>query len=99
MHHITAFKHGGKSEMKNFTCLCEFHNGRNDDDRDRPRYGHIDKIDGLDYWMPAFGGKPVLNNHPRRRAGRSGWCAAVSRARRRTGPPWLRWPTQAWPYR
>lgn len=69
MHHITAFKHGGKSEMKNFTCLCEFHNGRNDDDRDQPRYGHIDKIDGLDYWMPAFGGKPVLNNHPAAKGG------------------------------
>ncbi len=69
MHHIKAYKHGGKSEMKNYTMLCGFDNGRNDDDRDKPRYGHIEKIDGLDYWVPAFGGEPVLNDHPAARGG------------------------------
>lgn len=69
MHHIEAFKHGGASEMSNFTMLCPFHNGRNDDDRDQPRYGHMDKRDGVDWWVPAFGGEPELNNHPAARGG------------------------------
>lgn len=69
MHHITAYKDGGESEMDNYTMLCDFDNGRNDDDRDRPRYGHIEKIGGLDYWVPAFGGKPELNMHPAARGG------------------------------
>ncbi|MCI6205874.1 MAG: HNH endonuclease, partial [Corynebacterium glucuronolyticum] len=44
--------------------LCPFDNGRNDDDRDRRLHGHVEKINGLDMWVPAFGGAPKLNMHP-----------------------------------
>ncbi|QQB45765.1 HNH endonuclease [Corynebacterium glucuronolyticum] len=63
-HHVVAFKHGGKTTTSNLTMLCPYDNGRNDDDRDRPLHGHVEKIDGLDMWVPAFGGKPKLNMHP-----------------------------------
>ena len=63
-HHIIAFKHGGKTIMENLSLLCPFDNGRNDDDRDHPMHGHVEKIDGLDMWVPAFGGAPKLNMHP-----------------------------------
>ncbi len=69
MHHIKAYKHGGKSEPDNYTMLCDFDNGRNDDDPDKPRYGRIEKVAGLDYWVPAFGGQPRLNDHPVARGG------------------------------
>lgn len=63
-HHVVAFKHGGKTTTSNLTMLCPYDNGRNDDDRDRPLHGHVEKIGGLDMWVPAFGGKPKLNMHP-----------------------------------
>ena len=63
-HHIIAFKHGGKTIMENLSLLCPFDNGRNDDDRDHPMHGHVEKINGLDMWVPAFGGAPKLNMHP-----------------------------------
>ncbi len=69
IHHIVAYKHGGTSEMDNYTALCDFDNGRNDDDRDQPRYGHIEKRFGLDWWVPAFGGEPEVNMHPVARGG------------------------------
>ncbi|WP_394282164.1 HNH endonuclease [Corynebacterium sp.] len=73
-HHIEAFKHGGPTTLGNSTKLCGFHNGRNDDDRDKPMYGHVEKLDGLDYWVPAFGGRPRLNQH---RAAKGGAVRAV----------------------
>lgn len=69
MHHIVAYKHGGATTLDNLTMLCDFDNGRNDDDRASPRYGHIEKINGLDYWVPAFGGPPQLNMHPAAQGG------------------------------
>ena len=48
----------------NLSLLCPFDNGRNDDDRDRRLQGHVEKINGLDMWVPAFGGAPKLTMHP-----------------------------------
>ncbi|MHA2788240.1 HNH endonuclease signature motif containing protein [Corynebacterium sp. S7] len=64
INHNVAWKNGGPTNMENLATVCKFHNGRNDDDRDKPMYGHLDRIDGEIYHVPAFGGEPVLNNHP-----------------------------------
>ncbi|WP_143063381.1 HNH endonuclease signature motif containing protein [Corynebacterium cystitidis] len=81
-HHIEAHKHGGPTTLGNSTKLCGFHNGRNDDDRNKPKYGHIEKIDGLDYWVPAFGGRPRLNQH---RAAKGGALRAVRAMKKAMG--------------
>ncbi|MCI6206671.1 MAG: hypothetical protein MR654_07125 [Corynebacterium glucuronolyticum] len=47
--------------MSNMTMLCPFHNGRNDDNPAKPCYGRIERINGLDYFVPPFGGRPRLN--------------------------------------
>ena len=64
VHHIQPFKDGGPTVMDNFSLLCGFHNGRNDDDPKKPRYGRIEKITGLDYYVPPYGGRPRLNMTP-----------------------------------
>lgn len=64
VHHVHSYKDGGPSTEENFSVLCKFDNGRNDDDRTKPKHGHMEKIDGLDYWVPAFGGEKLLNMHP-----------------------------------
>ena len=61
MHHIESWSSGGPTTMGNMTMLCPFHNGRNDDNPARPRYGRIERINGLDYFVPPFGGRPRLN--------------------------------------
>ncbi|MCT1442037.1 HNH endonuclease signature motif containing protein [Corynebacterium glucuronolyticum] len=81
IHHIKAFKHGGKTTTENLMVLCPFHNGRNDDDLDKPKHGHMVRIDGLEYWQPAFGGPLQLNMHPCAQGG------AIRIARRQLGIP------------
>lgn len=41
--------------------LCPFRNGRNDDNPAQPRYGRIERINGVDYFVPPFGDRPRLN--------------------------------------
>lgn len=69
MHHVQGYAQGGKTTSSNLTMLCPFHNGRNDDDPTKPRHGRIEKIDGLDYFVPLFGGEPRLNMHPAAQGG------------------------------
>ncbi|MGS2664318.1 HNH endonuclease signature motif containing protein [Corynebacterium glucuronolyticum] len=64
VHHIEAFKNGGKTVSENLMLLCKFFNGRNDDDPDKPMYGRMVRVDGLEYWKPAFGGPLQLNMNP-----------------------------------
>lgn len=64
VHHIVAFKNGGKTVSENLMLLCTFFNGRNDDDPDKPMYGRMVRINGLEYWKPAFGGPLQLNMNP-----------------------------------
>ncbi|MGS2664916.1 HNH endonuclease signature motif containing protein [Corynebacterium glucuronolyticum] len=61
MHHIEAYAQGGKTTLENMTMLCLFHNGHNDDNPARPCYGRIERINGVDYFVPPFGGRPCLN--------------------------------------
>ncbi|WP_018296110.1 HNH endonuclease signature motif containing protein [Corynebacterium lubricantis] len=64
VNHNVAWKNGGTTNIENLATCCSFHNGRNDDDRDKPMYGHLDRIDGQIYHVPAFGGEPLLNDNP-----------------------------------
>lgn len=43
VHHMHAYKHGGRTSQENLTGLCKHHNGRNDDDLDKPRNGHMER--------------------------------------------------------
>ncbi|WOT02697.1 HNH endonuclease signature motif containing protein [Corynebacterium pyruviciproducens] len=63
-HHVKAYKNGGKTVTSNLAMLCAYDNGRNDDDPEKPMHGREEKIDGLEMWVPAFGGDPKLNMHP-----------------------------------
>lgn len=81
IHHAKAFKHGGKTTDDNLMVLCAFHNGRNDDDPDKPKYGRMIKKDGLEYWQPAFGGPLQLNMTPCAQGG------AIRIARKQLGIP------------
>ena len=61
MHHIESWSSGGPTTLENMTMLCPFHNGHNDDNPARPHCGRIERITGLDYFMPPFGDRPRLN--------------------------------------
>ncbi|AKK10882.1 HNH endonuclease signature motif containing protein [Corynebacterium uterequi] len=63
-HHLTAWAAGGETSVDNITKLCPTHNGRNDDRREAPRYGHVTRVEGRVVWMPPDGGPPDTNHHP-----------------------------------
>lgn len=50
-HHVTAWKHGGKTNLNNLVPLCRYHNRVNDDDRQRRKRGHIEIIGGRGIWV------------------------------------------------
>ncbi|MCI6207676.1 MAG: HNH endonuclease [Corynebacterium glucuronolyticum] len=81
VHHITAVKMGGKTVSANLMLLCKFFNGRNDDDPATPMYGRMVRVNGLEYWKPAFGGPLKLNMNPCAQGG------AVRLARMQLGIP------------
>lgn len=51
IHHITAWKHGGETNMANLAPLCSYHNRVNDDDPWRANRGHIEIINGTPTWV------------------------------------------------
>ena len=61
MHHIESWASGGPTTLASMTMLCPFRNGRNDDNPAQPRYGRIERINDLDYFVPLFGGRPRLH--------------------------------------
>ena len=61
IHHIQAYKHGGRTSQENLVGLCPYHNGTNDDDPDKlPLNGRIerDPTTGRPGWKPP--GQPGL---------------------------------------
>lgn len=61
LHHSESWVSGGPTTSENLTMLCPFHNGRNDDDPTKPRYGRIERINDLYYFFLPFSGRPRLN--------------------------------------
>ena len=64
IHHMHAYKHGGRTSQENLTGLCRYHNGRNDDDRNHPRNGHMERDPNTKRvgWRPP--GKSSGGNSP-----------------------------------
>ena len=60
LHHVTAWKHGGKTNLDNLAPLCRYHNRINDDDPWRKRRGRIAMIRGAPVWISPRG-YPVKN--------------------------------------
>lgn len=64
--HNIPYSRGGPTTLGNLSTMCGFHNGRL---RDGTEYGSVEKIDGKNYFLPPFGGRPRLNDHPVARGG------------------------------
>ena len=64
LHHMTAWKHGGETNLSNLVPLCRYHNRVNDDDPWRQARGRVEPIRGAPIWVSPRG-YPVLNErHP-----------------------------------
>ncbi|MCP1388368.1 HNH endonuclease [Corynebacterium sp. TA-R-1] len=63
-HHITAWHHGGETNLNNIAMLCSYHNGVNDDDPAHPSRGRVEMVRGTPTWHSP-NGHPVPNPvHP-----------------------------------
>ena len=60
IHHITAWAHGGETNMANLAPVCRYHNRTNDDDPWRTHRGRIRRRRGSPIWVSPRG-KPVPN--------------------------------------
>ncbi|MGI0541195.1 HNH endonuclease [Corynebacterium aquatimens] len=60
-HHITAWKHGGHTNMNNLSVLCPYHNQVNDDDPGFSYRGSIHHDQGDKVWVSP-GGYPVQHD-------------------------------------
>ena len=64
IHHITAWKHGGETNMANLAMLCRYHNRVNDDDPYRNWRGRVAMMRGTPTWVSPRG-RPAANpRHP-----------------------------------
>lgn len=69
-HHTWPFCLGGKTDSDTLTGCCHSHNAQNDDRRDRPLNGHLERdAEGRVGWRPPGGGPLVYNNQPENK-----WC-------------------------
>lgn len=65
VHHLTAWKYGGETNLANMSMACRVHNGRNDDDPNAPpRHGRVARQAGGIVFHPPDGGPPRVNTHP-----------------------------------
>ena len=55
IHHVTAWKYGGLTNMDNLAPLCRYHNRINDDDPRRTTRGRIAMIRGAPWWVSPRG--------------------------------------------
>ena len=55
IHHITAWQHGGETNINNLSPLCRYHNRVNDDDPQRARRGRIETVDAQPLWHSPRG--------------------------------------------
>lgn len=64
IHHVTAWKNGGLTNMDNLTTLCRYHNRVNDDDWYRRKRGRIEMRGGVPVWVSPYGNTRVNPRHP-----------------------------------
>ena len=60
LHHVTAWKHGGETNLDNLAPLCRYHNRINDDDPGQSKRGRVAMIRGAPVWISPRG-YPVKN--------------------------------------
>lgn len=81
VHHLQAWKAAGNTNLDNLAMACPVHNGRNDDDPDKPPlHGRLERIDGDVAFRPPDGSAAQSNSHPVRDR------SASALARNRAGP-------------
>lgn len=61
IHHITAWKHGGETNIANLAPLCRYHNRANDDDPRAQSRGRVQMVRNVPRWISP-GGKAVANS-------------------------------------
>ena len=72
VHHVTAWKHGGETNMENLVMLCPYHNRVNNDDpgaaggrqKRRRKAGRIVMLAGRPTWMSWRGYLAPNTDHP-----------------------------------
>ena len=55
IHHITAWKNGGETNLANLAPLCRYHNRVNDDDPQQAKRGRIINVAGTPVWRSPRG--------------------------------------------
>ena len=60
IHHITAWRHGGETNLANLAPLCRYHNRANDDDPRAKSRGRVEMVRGAPRWVSPRG-KAVAN--------------------------------------
>lgn len=70
VHHLEAWEPGGETNLENLAIACPVHNGRNDDDPDKPPiHGRLQRAGGEVVFQPPDGGPTESNTHPVRKRG------------------------------
>lgn len=64
IHHVTAWKHGGETNVNNLAPLCQYHNRVNDDDAHIARRGRIEMRGGAPVWVSPRGFARTNSLHP-----------------------------------
>lgn len=76
VHHLTAWKFGGDTNLGNLSMACKVHNARNDDDPDDPpRNGRLARAPGRIVFHPPDGRPAETNRHPIRELSAAGLVA------------------------
>lgn len=61
VHHVTAYKDGGNTNMNDTAMACPYHNGVNGDDPTYTPRGRIEIAAGVGGWRPPWGGPLQFN--------------------------------------
>lgn len=64
VHHITAWAHGGETNMANLSVLCRYHNRTNDDDPKHRHRGRIAIRGATPTWVSPGGAAVKNDRHP-----------------------------------
>ena len=63
IHHVTAWKHGGETNLDNLAVVCSYHNRVNDDDEHIRKRGRIEIRHGRPIWVSPTGYSRANTRH------------------------------------
>lgn len=64
IHHVTAWRNGGETNLANLAPLCRYHNRVNDDDPKRKKRGRVEIVSGEPVWVSPRGYAVKNPYHP-----------------------------------